>query len=234
MSRQTSVVTPRLIFGLTLILIGVAYTLDRFGKLDAGELIRFWPMVLVVAGLSKMFWPGSESGRWSGLILFGIGSWILAYDFEIIDVNFWDWWPAVLVLVGLRLAWQGLTGYEREATADDSDTVNSLAMMGGAVMTNNSANFSGGDLMAFMGGCDVDLRAARISDGPAVIDAFAFWGGVDIRVPDDWIVTMRGIPILGGYEDSTRQDDREPIEGMPRQELVVKGFAIMGGVEVKN
>ncbi|MEM1203516.1 MAG: DUF5668 domain-containing protein [Acidobacteriota bacterium] len=234
MSNDEKIVTPRLIFGLTLILIGVAYTLDRFGYLQAGDLIRFWPVVLVVAGLSKMFWPGSDSSRWSGLIIFGIGAWMLLYDFEIIDFSFWDWWPLVLVLVGIRLALQGLGGAEQRRSLDDGDNVNSLAMLGASVLSNNSSNFTGGDLVAFMGGCDVDLRSARIADGPAVIDAFAFWGGVDIKVPEDWNVTLKGIPILGGYEDKTRHRETDESVLFGRQELVIKGFAIMGGVEIKN
>ncbi len=87
-------------------------------------------------------------------------------------------------------------------------------------------------MVAFMGGCEVDLRNARIQNGPAVIDAFAFWGGVEIRVPEEWVVTVEGIALLGAYEDSTRTLAEEG--DMLRQELVVKGLAIMGGVEIKN
>ncbi|MEM8993326.1 MAG: DUF5668 domain-containing protein, partial [Acidobacteriota bacterium] len=45
---------PRLILGLTLIAIGVAYILDRLGYLDASEIWQFWPLVLVAAGLGKL------------------------------------------------------------------------------------------------------------------------------------------------------------------------------------
>ena len=80
-----------------------------------------------------------------------------------------------------------------------------------------------------MGGCEVDLRQASIMNGPAVIDAFALWGGVEIKVPKDWSVTVKGIPVIGAYEDST-----EPPAVDTGQHLVVKGFAIMGGIEVTN
>ena len=51
-----------------------------------------------------------------------------------------------------------------------------------------------------MGGCEIDLRHASI-DGEAVIDIFALWGGVELRVPPDWTVVSRVTPILGGVDD---------------------------------
>ena len=90
------------------------------------------------------------------------------------------------------------------------------------------AAFRGGELTAFMGGCDIDLRQAAIH-GEAVIDVFAMWGGIDIRVPDDWRVIGRVTPIMGGFEDKTR-----PPRGAAAHTLVIRGFVLMGGVEVKN
>jgi len=80
---------------------------------------------------------------------------------------------------------------------------------------------------------DGRLRArparAKIASGEAVLDVFAFWGGIDIKVPPDWQVALRGVPILGAIEDETTAT------GVPkRATLVIKGVAIMGGVGVKN
>jgi len=94
--------------------------------------------------------------------------------------------------------------------------------------TIRSQEFRGGTVVAVMGGCAIDLRNATIAGEEAVVDVTAFWGGLEIRVPDDWYVESRGVALLGGFGDKTQG----PLQGGKR--LVVTGMAIMGGVEIKN
>lgn len=243
-SRRRTFVTPRLILGLALIFFGVVFTLDRLDAVDADDVVRFWPVFLVVAGVAKLFWPAGTGGRFTGVLLVLVGSWLLVWELGYVDYSPWDYWPVILVLIGLRLLAQGLRGTVAGGTlasggfADAGDaaaTVNALAVLGSTRCTNRSPSFRGADLAAFMGGCELDLREARIAEPPAVIDAFAMWGGVDVIVPRDWHVTIEGLPLLAGFEDNTHgAGDEVPVPGEPRQELVVRGLAVMGGVEVKN
>jgi class 3 adenylate cyclase len=84
--------------------------------------------------------------------------------------------------------------------------------------------------VAVMGGCDLDLRRAEI-EGPEVeITAVAFWGGVQIIVPEGFDVELRGFSFMGGR--SLRVRDVPIVPGSPR--IVIRGFAVMGGVEVKS
>jgi class 3 adenylate cyclase len=81
-----------------------------------------------------------------------------------------------------------------------------------------------------MGGCDLDLRRAEI-EGPEIeITAVAFWGGVQIIVPEGFDVELRGFSFMGGRSLRTR--DIPIVPGSPR--IVVRGFAVMGGVDVKS
>jgi hypothetical protein len=60
---------------------------------------------------------------------------------------------------------------------------------------------------------------------------FAFWGGIDLKVPDDWVVINRVIPLMGGVDDKTRT----PIDSSAAQKrLVVRGIVIMGGISIRN
>ena len=84
--------------------------------------------------------------------------------------------------------------------------------------------------VAVMGGCDMDLRRAEI-EGPEVeITAVAFWGGIDIIVPEGFDVELRGFSFMGGRELKLR--DVPIVPGSPR--IVVRGFAVMGGIDVKS
>jgi len=58
---------------------------------------------------------------------------------------------------------------------------------------------------------------------------FAIWGGIDIKVPQDWTVVVEGTPFLGGFEDRTVQHP-----GNPSKRLVIRGIVIMGGADIKN
>jgi hypothetical protein len=131
------------------------------------------------------------------------------------------------------MVWRGFGGARRGGRpVDGYSRFSALAIMGGVARRSNSQTFTGADLTAIMGGCEIDLRQASIAPGTeAVIDVFAFWGGIDIKVPEDWIVVVRAIPLMGGVEDKTRLPNPPPaIE----KRLVISGIVVMGGVAVKN
>jgi predicted membrane protein len=107
--------------------------------------------------------------------------------------------------------------------------VSGFALLGGVNRRCVSQDFRGGSLTAIMGGCELDLRHASISSGQAVIDTFAFWGGIEIKVPQEWTVVVQGTPILGAFDDKTVR-----VGGDGSKVLVIKGVALMGGVDVKN
>jgi LiaF transmembrane domain len=111
---------------------------------------------------------------------------------------------------------------------DTNSSMSAMAILGGVSRGNNSRAFRRADLLAIMGGCEIDLRQAAIN-GEAVIDVFAMWGGIEIRVPENWTVVSRVVPLMGGIVDKTR-----PPQGASAHRLVLRGCAFMGGIEIKN
>jgi class 3 adenylate cyclase len=84
------------------------------------------------------------------------------------------------------------------------------------------------NVVAVMGGVELDLRNAEIDGDEVVINALALMGGVEIYVPEGISVDFSALPLLGGTE--CKIADVPIIPGSPR--IVVRAVAVMGGVEV--
>ena len=83
--------------------------------------------------------------------------------------------------------------------------------------------------VAFMGGVEIDLRAAQLPPVTTVYAA-AVMGGIVITVPPGVRVEADGFAIMGGFEDQLElAATHDPTARVVR----VTGFALMGGVEVK-
>ncbi|MBI3004296.1 MAG: hypothetical protein HYY49_02640 [Ignavibacteriales bacterium] len=225
--------SAQLFIGLLVIFFGVILTLDNFDLLEAREYLRFWPAFIVAFGLVKATQSRRGAGRNAGLLIAAVGFLLLLGNIRILDIGFRDLWPLLLVIFGGSLIWRASARYRTPAPTDSStdtdSSINLFAFMGGFERTITSKNFQGGEMTAIMGGCEVDLRQSSIKDVEAVIDVFAFWGGVSLKVPEDWTVSVQGLPIMGGIEDKSH-----PPKSETAKRLVVKGYAIMGGVEISN
>ena len=221
--------TPQLLFGLFIIAAGVLFTLDNLGILRADEYTRFWPVVLIALGALKLSQSHRGSGAVAGFLFLFIGLWQMLEELTEFRVHLEDIWPLLLVFFGGYLVWQGLSTRAASSPMQNSSaTLSGMAVLGAFIRGSNSKAFRGADLTAIMGGCEIDLRNAAIN-GEATIDVFALWGGIEIRVPNDWTIESRVMPLLGGVEDKTR-----PPQGATAHRLILRGFAIMGGVEIKN
>jgi hypothetical protein len=230
--RSTLRLTPRLILGLFLMALGVLFTLGNLHLIDARHYLRFWPVVLIAIGVQKLAAPGGGA-RWGAWLWIGIGCWLLADHLGLVSIDFWRMWPGLVILVlGAALVYRAVNprqGPSGISSGISHETVNMFALMAGHVLTNNAKTFRGGDMVAVMGGCELDLRQADMADGEAVIDTLAFMGGIEIKVPEDWTVVCKGFPFMGGFEDTTK-----PPQGGADKRLIVRGLAFMGGVEVHN
>ena len=251
--------TPRIVFGLILFTLGVLFLLDRLDIVEMGRLWDYWPLVFVGVGLGKVMQPAGAPGRGSGAVFIVVGVWWLLANLGVLDHDPVDFWPVVLILIGASILWRAIEsarhpappsvpppppgelappafpvasagdGAQAPATHDADATINAVGVLGGVGRKSAARDFRGGSMTAIMGGCEIDLRQASIASGEAVIDAFALWGGVEIRVPRDWLVVSKGLPLLGGFVDSSA-----PPPAPATKVLVVRGMAVMGGVEIKN
>lgn len=233
---RSSFITAQLVIGLIILGLGILFTLDRLGIVEAGDILRLWPAVLAVFGLMKLIQSRSTPGRFFGLVLTGGGTMLLLDRLEYIrfSFSFGDFIVLVLIGLGISLVWSSLSSRKSgaltlENTEDADSYVNSFAFLGGISRKNNSKIFRGGELSAILGGVEVNLTEAEIGDDTAIINVFAFWGGIEINVPNNWKIAVDAYPILGGIEDSTKSSGEENAKT-----LIIRGYAIMGGVEISN
>jgi predicted membrane protein len=216
-----------LIFGSLIALLGVVLLLDNFEFFDAGDILKFWPLLLIVFGAVQIARRSDTGPKVVGMIVAIVGVWLLLNNLEIISMGLFGLWPLLLIGLGVLLLTRA-SKTSLPAVADGSDFLTVTALLGGARRNVASTNFLGGRLTAIMGGCEIDLRQADIKGESAALDVFVLMGGLEITMPPGWSVESSVTPVLGGVDDKSTR----PAAG--GKKLVVTGSAIMGGVEFKN
>ncbi|HEY4024868.1 MAG TPA: DUF1707 domain-containing protein [Candidatus Dormibacteraeota bacterium] len=84
--------------------------------------------------------------------------------------------------------------------------------------------------IAVMGACKLDLRGAVISAQVTTINAFAFWGSIDVVVPFGVEVDLQGIAIMGTKTLTLKGPP--PAPGAPV--VRINAVALMGAVTVRD
>lgn len=224
--------TPQAVLGVLIVGLGLLLTADNFNLVEADQVLRFWPLVFVAVGLTKLVQSDTTAGQVFGGVLAVTGVSMIVDEFWAIDLEIDRMWPLALVAVGAFIVYRAARGETSGPPSGPvtSDTqISEFAFWSGKVRKNASPGFRRADLTAVMGGVELDLRGASTTSGQeAVIDVFVWWGGVEITVPPDWAVSNQVVAIMGGADDSSTgtQD--------ATNRLIVRGFVIMGGVEIKT
>lgn len=166
------------------------------------------------------------------------GSILLISQFDLFGLSFGNmFFPMILVIVALSLINPDkiLPGKLWPGTSDmgeDGSSIRLFAFMGGGEMRYTTKTLTGAEVGAFMGGYQIDLTEADMEGDVMVINVAYIMGGAEIRVPCHWSVEQNAIAIMGGFSNTTTCL-AEKLD-MPRKKLIVKGFAFMGGGEIKN
>jgi len=246
--------TGGLIIGLAVIAVGVLFLLRNVGILYFDDIGRYWPVILIVLGISKLANTHSASQVTSGIIIGGLGTVFLLRNLGYIYGNIWEYiWPAILISVGLSILvkhlerqGQGLdpgqpppgtgnpfppsSGFN--ASTSGANYLHAECIFSGTRQRLETQDFLGGKVTAVFGGAEIDLRNVGTKREEVSIKAEAVFGGIEIWVPAHWQTIVRGTGVFGGFEDKTFPAAPGSNANAPR--LVVTGSAIFGGVVVKN
>ena len=229
-----------LILGLAIVAIGVGLLLDNMGIYRIGDVWRFWPVILIALGISKVMDSPVGGGKLWGGFLFLLGCGFLADNLNLFHFSFNLIWPLLIIYFGGMMLWRSLSpgapGWScsslNAAGRDPNNDFNYTAIFGGGKRRIESKEFRGGSVVAIFGGYNIDLRDAGIAAESATIDVNALFGGIDIKVPDTWKVDVRANAIFGGVEDKTAPP--RTTAGVTPPRLIITGFAAFGGIVVKS
>lgn len=226
---------------IVLIGVGILFLLDQFHIVAADlSFSLVWSLVLIFFGVRVAANPRRQS-TWLGAVLVLIGVVVGLRAFGVIAFGMGRLWPLILVVAGIALI---LTPRPRSRapifvsspwTQNMDPTGNSVditAVFGGAKQRITSQQFQGGQITAVCGGFQLDLTGANFDGDTCVINISTFCGGGEIRLPPGWLVSFEGQTILGGYSDETHTFPGYTPPQIKR--LVIRGVALMGGVQVKN
>jgi hypothetical protein len=227
-------VTPQLVFGLFVMGLGIILGLDSLGIADAGYLLRFWPVGLILLGTTIASRAEPHSRFW-GFVWIIVGSWLLLRSLDVLRIGFWQlFWPTLLVLIGGNLILKQLR--QSGHIVPSPTTGNRLfAIMSESRRRFDGKPFDGAYMTAFMGGCVLDLRRAVAMPGETrVVEVFGIMAGHDIKVPPEWNVTLDVTPIMGDVKDKrVPAVTPPPLTGAPPS-LIVRGSVVMGEVKVTD
>ena len=221
-------------WGGVILFVGVVLLLDHLGVISAAGLWRFWPMILILAGIVNLL---NECSRVWGVCLLIAGVLLQLGEFGFVHVTWAVLWPVLIIGVGISLMLGSLKARKltdgREQVSTGPGALNEVAVFSGVEKRVMGKNFRGGRLVAIFGGIEIDLWQAEMEGDTAILHVDAIFGGVELRVPDTWLVSSEGQGIFGGYSDTTRLNPPSD-PNQPRKTLVVRGMALFGGVEIRN
>jgi len=212
----------KLIAGIFFTILGVVLTLDNLDLIDADRFLVYWPLVIVAVGILKF---QDRRTRLPAAWAIGVGTLMVLYNIEWLNFSVFDLWPIALVIAGIAIVAHAFGFRVPSLRGDSGSTV--WAIFGAPKIVVNSHNYTGGRIIAFMGGCQLDLTKADMESGPAFIELIAIWGGIEIKVPEGWEVAGNLVPIMGGADIKTKA-------ASGGRRLNVSGLAIMGGVDIKS
>ena len=123
-------------------------------------------------------------------------------------------------------------GVSANSGSSDDATFDQAVILSGFKRRVTSQRFRFGKAAAVLGGFHIDFTRADIDGSRAILHIDTVFGGGEVRVPDNWRISIEATAVAGAFVDETYP---QPVNAAtPVKELIVRGSAIFGGVNIKN
>lgn len=217
----------RTLLGAALVALGAVFLLDVAGVIEGGPVVgRWWPVLVVALGLLEAYAERRFSAVVWALVVGGLL--LLAVTTGLFGRRAWSvTWPILVVLAG---AWL-LSGWGRLRRGQiDDPEFSRMSVFNSVKLASRAYGLQRVSLTAVLGKLRLDLTGARLDPAGARLTATSLLGHIDVIVPEGWAVEVRGLPIVGAWDDTVSRRGLGP--DSPRLDVHV--LVVLGGVEVKH
>jgi len=210
----------RTIIGLIFIILGCLILLDNLGFLEFPRELVNWRSIFLIIALANLI---NRNYR-NAIVFFFIGGYFILNQYFYINIK--DWWPLFLIGFGLLFFFRNKT--KAKGTAVTNHFFDQLTIFGGVVKKITADELAGGKATTVFGGTNLDLSACRFKHN-ATFDIVTIFGGTELKLSPEVNAKVNVISILGGFDDKRKivQHEKSP-------QIIIKGFTLFGGTELKD
>ena len=245
--------TPAIV-GAALIAIGALFLIDALGFADMSAVLMWTPSLFIAIGVLRMI-----ARRFRGIL--GPGMMVIVGGFVqmiVLDVDWIIIFPATLIAVGVLLLFGrrrllrggsgrsgGPAGGEPSSAShqthippvdefeyDAEGGLRVTSVFGSSHRRVSSDGFRGGEVVAFAGASNLDLRELGALSSPATLDVNCVMGEVALRVPPDWSVHINNTVFMGEAKDN-RPRVLDP-DAAASADLTITGAVVMGSLKIDD
>lgn len=219
-------VHARIIIGLMLVFFGGIFLLRNYDIFYFPFDIFTWEYFFILLGIIFLL---VSKNKTAGIVLTAIGLFNLVPEL----------WPLLLVAIGMFIIFRRRSHSHRKYQSassinisDDKNMLDEVNIFGGTNRIFNSDEFKGGSVVSIFGGSEINLTNCKLAEGENILEVTFIFGGSTLIVPQDWKVEPDVMAIFGGFGDKRRKDPNMVYD--ESKKLIVKGFVLFGGGEIKN
>lgn len=219
-----------IIWGVILVMVGVIYGLNSLNIVDINLFFPgWWTLFIIVPCVIGLVTDGDKTGSIIGVII-GVLLFLGANDIIDYDLIWKLIFPLIIIVVGLSLIFKDRFNSKITKRIEDiADNKNNgvTAVFSGEDVSFNNRVFTGINLTSIFGGIKCDLRGAKIKKD-VVINAYSFFGGIDILVDDNVKIAVSSTSIFGGVDNKKKNND-----STSDITIYVNAICIFGGIDIK-
>jgi predicted membrane protein len=211
-----------------------------------------WPMLLFVVGaigICRFHFIGGSVLAMAGVFLLLPRASAIYPKEPFYELVMSTYWPVLIMFLGVVIFfsivlrkrhftgssfrerhWKRKSKYGAVSEENDGGKINYECTFGYIEQVILEPEFKGGNIKAFFGSIELDLRHTALPDGETFLYVDTVCGSIEITVPPDWRVEVVPQKTVAG---SVEEQRKNAPSANPEKKLVIVAACVMGNVEIK-